>query len=123
MDQRATLSGILPAGQSKINVKIEVNAEINVSAFVARQKSNRFLITQAGDQLCGGEPELVIGPKISWRIPVQYAPSGRGILGIVGHLLIDADTGEITVADDSTVEDLMKRAEALYERASLSAGT
>ena len=93
MDDHATLRGMLPTGQSKINLKIEVTAEINVSAFVARQKSNRFLITQAGDQLCAGDPELVVGPKVSWRVPVQYAPSRRGLLGIVGHLMVDADNG------------------------------
>ena len=122
MDDHATLRGMLPTGQSKINLKIEVTAEINVSAFVARQKSNRFLITQAGDQLCAGDPELAIGPKVSWRVPVQYAPSRRGLLGIVGHLMVDADNGEVTIADGHTIEDLLKLAETLHERSSLSAG-
>ena len=123
MAEQATLSGMLPAGQSKVNVKIEVTAQINVSAFVARQKANRFLITQVGDQLGAGEPELVIGPKVSWRVPAQYAPSRKGVLGIVGHLMIDADTGEVIIADNRTAEDLLTGAEALYERASSSAGT
>ena len=65
MAEQATLSGMLPVGQSTVNVKIEVTAQINVSAFVARQKANRFLITQVGDQLGAGEPELVVGPKVS----------------------------------------------------------
>jgi len=97
-----------------------VTAQINVSAFVARQKANRFLILQVGDQLCAGEPELVVGTTVCWRAPVQYAPSRRGALGIVGHLTIDADTGEVTIADGRTVEDLLKAAETLYERAALA---
>jgi len=122
MSDQATLTGWMPAGQSKVDVKIEVTSQINVSAFVARQKANRFLIAQVGDQLCAGEPELVVGAALRWRVPAQYAPSRRGVLGVVGHLLIDADTGETTIADGRTVEDLLKGAEALYERASLSAG-
>lgn len=38
---------------------------------------------------------------------------------IAGHLLVDAGTGEVTVADGQTSEDLLARAEALYERATL----
>lgn len=123
MSAQVTLTGWTLAGQSKVNVKIEVTAQINVSAVIARQKANRFLILQAGDQLCAGEPELVVGATLGWRVPVQYAPSRWGVLGVVGHLMIDADTGEVTVADGRTTEDLMKGAEALYERAALSART
>ena len=32
---------------------------------------------------------------IRWRVPVHCAPSKRGMLGTVGHLLIDATTGEL----------------------------
>ena len=113
MAEQATLLGWPVTGQSKVNVKIEVTAQINVSAFVARQKANRFLILQAGDQLCAGEPELVVGATVCWRVPVQYAPSRRGVLGVVGHLTIDADTGEVTIADGRTVEDLLKEVEAV----------
>jgi hypothetical protein len=120
MAEQATLLGWPVTGQSKVNVKIEVTAQINVSAFVARQKANRFLILQAGDQLCAGDPELVVGTTMCWRVPVQYAPSRRGVLGVVGHLTVDADTGEVTIADDRTIEDLLKGAETLYERATLS---
>ena len=117
MTKQAAFTGIELPTPSRVSVKIEVSAEINVSAYVARQKANRFLILQAGDQLCAGEPELTVGPVLGWRVPVQYAPSRQGPLGIVGHLLVDADTGEVTMADGQTPEDLMERAEALYARA------
>jgi hypothetical protein len=94
---------------SRVSVKIEVSADINVTAYVARQKANRFLILQAGDQLVAGEPILAAGPDLRWRVPVRYAPSLRGPLGLVGHLTVDATTGEVTVADGQTTEDLMTR--------------
>jgi hypothetical protein len=50
---------------------------------------------------------------IRWRVPVHYAPSKRGVLGTVGHLLIDATTGEINIADRRTTEDLLKGAGAM----------
>ncbi len=117
MAKQATLSGVELPAPGRVSVKIEISADLNVSAYVARQNANRFLILQAGDQLGAGVPELIVGPGLSWRVPVQYAPSRRGMLGIVGHLLVDAEQGEITIADEQTIEDLMDRAEVLYARA------
>jgi hypothetical protein len=88
---------------------------------VARQRANRFLLAEIGDQLGALQPELVIGDAMQWRVAVQYAPSRLGPLGVVGHLLVDAQTGEVSVADGRTVDDLVLSAEALYERAALQA--
>jgi hypothetical protein len=119
MAEQATVVGLDLPTTSRVTVKIEVSTDVNISAFAATQKANHFLVMRAGDQLCAGQPELVVGPALCWRVPVQYAPSRKGALGIVGHLLVDAETGEVTVADDQTSEELMVRAEALYERATL----
>lgn len=119
MIEQAMLTAMELPVASRVLVKIEVSAEINVSAYVARQKANRFLILRAGDQLMAGDPALAVGTGLRWRVPVRYAPSLRGPLGIVGHLMVDATTGEVTVADGQTTEDLMARAEALYARAAL----
>jgi len=119
MAERATVVGLDLPTKSRVMIKIEVSTDVNISAFAARQKANHFLVMRAGDQLCAGQPELVVGPTLYWRVPVQYAPSRKGPLGIVGHLLVDARAGEVTVADGQTSEDLLARAEALYERATL----
>ena len=119
MSVQATVVGLDLPTTSRVTVKIEVSTDVNVSAFTARQKANRFLVMQAGDQLCADQPELVIGPTLCWRVPVQYTPSRKGPLGIVGHLLIDADTGEVMVTDGQTSKDLLARAEVLYERTTL----
>ncbi len=121
MAEKVALPGWKPAAQSIVNIKVEVTASVNISAYVARQRANRFLILQVGDQFCAGEPELVIGDVFHWRVPVQYAPSRCGILGIVGHLLVNAETGDSMIADEHTAEDLIASAEALYERTTSSA--
>ncbi len=117
MVEQATLTGLDLPATGTVSVKIEISAEINVSAFVARQKANRFLILQVGDQFMAGDPELVVGPRLHWRLAVQHAPSRRGTLGVVGHLLVDAETGEVVLADDQTPDDLSYRAGVLYASA------
>lgn len=121
MDAQVALPGFTVSPDSTVRLRLEITSPINISAFVARQRANRFLITHIGDQLGALTPELVMGDSMHWRVAVQFAPSRLGVLGVVGHLLVDARTGEVAVADGRTVEDLMLSAEALYERAALPA--
>jgi hypothetical protein len=116
-----SLPGVSMFPDSRVVVRFEISADVNVTAYSARQRANRFLIAQIGDQLDALEPELVVGVAIQWRVPVQFAPSRLGPLGIVGHLLVNAQTGEVSIADGRTREDLMASAELLYERATLPA--
>ena len=109
---QATMTDLAPPASSRLSVKIEISTEINVSAPIARQQANRFLIMQVGDQLVAGEPELLLGPTVYWRLPVRYAPSRLGPLGVVGHLLVSADTGQVTIADHQTADDLLAASSA-----------
>ena len=121
MASTMSLPGISIFPDSRVVVRFEISADVNVTAYSARQRANRFLIAQIGDQLGALEPELVVGVAIQWRVPVQFAPSRLGPLGIVGHLLVNAQTGEVSIADGRTREDLVASAELLYERATLPA--
>lgn len=121
MASTMSLPGISIFSDSRVVVRFEISADVNVTAYSARQRANRFLIAQIGDQLGALEPELVVGVAIQWRVPVQFAPSRLGPLGIVGPLLVNAQTGEVSIADGRTREDLVASAELLYERATFPA--
>lgn len=122
MDTQMALLGLMVSPDSQMRLRLEITSHINITVYVARQRANRFLLAEIGDQLGALQPELVIGDALQWRVAVQYAPSRLGPLGVVGHLLVDAQTGEVSVADGCTTEDLVLSAEALYERAALPAG-
>lgn len=121
MDTQMALPGLMVSPDSQVRVRLEITSPINITAYVARQRANRFLLTEIGDQLGALQPELVVGDTLYWRVAVQYAPSRLGPLGVVGHLLVDAQTGEVSVADGRATEDLALSAEVLYERAALPA--
>lgn len=118
-----TISDLTPPAGSRVIFQVAVSADFNVSAEVARQRANRFLIMNLGDQLYAGTPELVIGEQLSWRVPVHLALSRGGYLGKIGDLRIDAQTGDLEVEAPQTLTQLADRAEELYERATLSSGT
>lgn len=122
MDAQAAFPGLMVSPDSQVRVRLEITSPVNITAYVARQRANRFLLAEIGDQLGALRPELVIGDTLQWRVAVQYAPSRLGPLGVVGHLLVDAQTGEISVADGRAIDDLALSAEALYERATHSTG-
>ncbi len=122
MDAQAAFPGLMVSPDSQVHVRLEITSPVNITTYVARQRANRFLLAEIGDQLGALRPELVIGDTLQWRVAVQYAPSQLGPLGVVGHLLVDAQTGEISVADGRAIDDLALSAEALYERATHSTG-
>jgi len=119
MSQQASISGIQLPPQSRVSLKIEIDSVVNITSFVARQRANRFLIMQAGDQLAAGQPDLYVADTFYWRVPIQFAPSRQGTLGVVGHLLINAQTGDVRLDDNLTIAELLDRADALYARATL----
>jgi hypothetical protein len=112
---------IIPQG-SAVSFKIEITTQFNISAAVAKQKVNRFLAMNAGNMLAAGDPELVVGTALVWRVPVLFGTPAKGALGRVGELAVDADTGEVQLERSSDLEEMQHHAEILYSSASSPAG-
>jgi hypothetical protein len=114
----ATIAGIqFPLGAT-VDIRIAVTAPINVTAFSARQKVNRFLITEISTQLLGEVPELYVGERLCWSVPVVLTSPARGVVGKVGDVLVDATTGEMLV-DEETVTRMTDDVRRLAERSPL----
>jgi len=103
----------LPGG-SRVTLKLEVSTDFNVSAAVAGQRVNRFLAMNVGNMLAAGEPELVVGEELLWRVPVLFGTPKKGLLGKVGELFVDVNSGEILIESPQQLEEMMRRAEILY---------
>jgi hypothetical protein len=110
----------VPAGAT-VDIRIEMTAQANITAFVARQKVTRFVITQISNQLHGETPDLHVGERLCWSVPVVFTLPSRGVVGPVGEILVDAVTGEV-LADAETVRRIAENAEHLAQRATLQAG-
>jgi hypothetical protein len=92
--------------------------DVKITPYVARQKVNAFVIMEISDLMRGGQPELVVGDRLCWSVPVVLGFPGRGIVGKVGEILVDATTGELLIEKD-TVQRMSDDADRLAERASL----
>jgi len=111
----------LPTG-STVDITIRVTQPLNVTAFSACQRVTQHVIYELSTQMCGDTPELIVGDRIYWSVPVLFTLPGRGVLGRVGTLRVDAETGAL-LTDPQTEQEMLRHAEQLAQRTPLPAGT
>ena len=99
-----------------LNFKVEMSCQFNITAFIAAQKVNRFLLMEVGNMLGAGNPELVISDQLLWRVPVLYALPSTGKLGTVGEIFVNAQTGAIVLEKSTPKEILEQNAEDIFKR-------
>lgn len=102
-----------------IRFKFELSGEFNVTSFVARQKVNRYLLLNTGNLIHAMDPVLVIGDQLLWRVPVGYSLADKGLLGSVGSIMVDADTGNLLLENSTSIDEIEASAERLYQKAAL----
>ncbi|MBI3958134.1 MAG: hypothetical protein HY328_04935 [Chloroflexi bacterium] len=66
----------------------------------ARRKANVWLLCNAGNLLGAKNSELVITDRVLWRFDVVLTSPGRGEIGIIGKLCLDAVTGEAVLTEN-----------------------
>lgn len=106
----ATVEQIPQAG--RIQVTIQVSADLNYSADAARRMVGRFVADEIGYLLRGGEPTLVAAERLCWRVPVILALPHTGPVGTVGTVDVDVETGQLFVTPEQ-VADVTRRAQDL----------
>lgn len=105
-------SRFFPLGSAQVDIQLRVSAQVNITPFVARQKINVLMLDQVGNLLHGGEPELLVSEKLYWRVPVLLSTPRRGLVGQVGSIQVDAQTGAVQ-ADDRLLKDIADHARHL----------
>src|SRR5437667_1696208 len=109
----------LPA-ESTLDITIRVTQPLNITSFSARQKVTQYVMHELSTQLGAGAPELSVGERVYWSVPVVFTLPGKGVLGRVGTFRVDAGTGEL-LTDPRTEQEMMQHAEHLAQRAALPA--
>jgi hypothetical protein len=110
----------LPTG-STLDINIRVTQPLNITSFSARQRVTQYVMLELSSQLGGDVPELTVGERVYWSVPVVFTLPGKGVLGRVGMLRVDAGTGEL-LTDRQTEQEMLDHARQLAQRATLSTG-
>jgi hypothetical protein len=114
----AHLPGLTPPQGANVAIRIELTAQANITPFVARQRVTGFVILEISDRMRGDQPELIVGDRLCWSVPVVLTSPTRGVVGKVGEIRVDATTGELLV-DQDTVQRMRDDADRLAERSPL----
>jgi hypothetical protein len=109
---KATFSSLSVPESVELDIHIHLTGKIAISPQVARRRVTRFVVSRIGNLLCAGEPEFVVGERFSWRVPVLLTRPDTGVLGRVGEISVDAETGELNI-DPGTIEGIEQNARAL----------
>lgn len=99
----------------KVEINIRVSADMNVSAFAARQQVTGFVCDHISYLIGAGTPSLVVSDKLYWRVPVMFTLPGQGNLGEVGHIDVNVENGQLMITDQ-LIEEIKSRAEAVALR-------
>ena len=91
-------------------------SQVQISAFVARQKVNVLMLEQVSNLLLAGEPTLeqTYGGNWRWRVPVDLTFPTHGRVGCVGEVEVDARYGEVHY-DDALLARIASEAKRLAQ--------
>lgn len=101
----------------RLEVDIKVTADVNISAYAARQKVNSLVLSEISYMMHATEPSLVLGDRICWRVPVILSLTSVGDVGEVGTIDVDVETGQIHISPQQIAE-IEARAQDLARRSS-----
>jgi hypothetical protein len=97
---------------AQLQITIQLEANVNVTAFSARQKVTGFVADEISTNMHGAEPTLVVGDRIYWRVPVILSLPPSGDRGTVGEIDVDVATGELQI-DPRLIGEIERRADYL----------
>ena len=116
------LQGMPLPADSMLDINIRVTQPLNVTGFCARQRVTQYVMQELSTQLGGDAPDLMVGERVYWSVPVVFTLPGKGGLGRVGTLRVDAGTGEL-LTDPQTEQEILRHAQQLAQRAALPTRT
>lgn len=96
----------------QLDIQIAIETTVNLDAQTARRRVTGWLVSEVGNMLMGGTPRLVIAQKTVWRVPALLYSSEQGLIGEVGVVDIDADSGAV-FADDQLRDHILSNVQQI----------
>ena len=84
-----TISGAGVRDINELSVEITIEAVVNISAKEAQRHATGWLVSEIGNMLIAGDPQLVIGETTCWRLPILLTSSTNGVVARLGYVDVD----------------------------------
>jgi len=115
------LPGMPLPTESNLDITIRVTQPLNITAFSGGPRVAQYVMNELSTQFGADAPELTVGERVYWSVPVVFTLPGKGVLGRVGTPRVDAGTG-VLLTDPQAEREMRDHAGQLAQRTSLSAG-
>jgi predicted DNA-binding antitoxin AbrB/MazE fold protein len=89
-----------------------IPSRVRITARAAQRKVNRFLLDEISYLMGGEQPSLAETDRLVWRVPIVLTYPAHGIVGQVGSIDVDTESGELLLSPE-TVEEIQHNARAL----------
>jgi len=107
-----------PGLQERQAVRLQVvPPHVQVTAAAARRQASRFVLDRISYLMGGTQPSLIKTDHLVWRVPIVLTYPDRGVLGEVGFIDVDAETGELLLTEE-TIEEITRNAHTLSANSS-----
>lgn len=108
VNQTQAISIILPnqpiPRTGQLDIQVTISATINVSAAQARRQVNRYVHQEVSYLMHGEAPNLIVAERVYWRVPIIFTYPSYGILGAVGSIDVDVESGELWLTPEIVTE-------------------
>ncbi len=109
-----------PSKQRGTKYSFKLEGELNISAYVAQQNVNEYLLMRVPNLITSAEPDLELRAEGAvWIVPIVLTMPGFGSLGQVGQIVVDAQFGHIIDNESTPCEEIDKKAERLARKKAL----
>ena len=97
--------------------EFQAATQVQISAFVARQKVNVLMLEEVSNLLLADEPSLeqTTAGQWQWRVPIDLTLPSSGRVGRVGEITVDARYGRVFY-DEALLARIATEAEHLAEQ-------
>jgi hypothetical protein len=91
---------------------------IQVEARTAQRRVTGWVVDNVGNMLRGDTPQLILlENRTFWRVPILLGSTHKGMLGKVGEIDVNAETGELSLTAHLR-DEILTHAQALARSAS-----
>lgn len=108
-----TLNGQAAQEIRTMDIQIPVTITVNIDAETAQRSTTGWLISEVGNKLMAGTPQLVVANRTLWQVPALLTSSKIGTVGQVGTVDVDTVTGKLLVNDELAAQ-ILDNAKELY---------
>lgn len=95
---KITGNGVREPQQRSFDIAVYANVEVDPLS--ARRKVTGWLVDEVGNMIIGGTPQLIVSKQTIWRVPAVLTSTSKGVVGEVGTVDVDAETGELKISTE-----------------------